>query len=77
MSGLDVLVAKHSERTSPPCKVAVLLAALDKADQLTLADALADAAIPISALVRALKEQSFGVSDSTLRKHRRGLCPCR
>ena len=51
--------------------------ALEKADQIVLADALANIeAWPTESLTRELKKRGVEVGRETIRAHRRGDCVC-
>ena len=61
----------------PVCKIMQISEALDKADQIVLADALANIeAWPTESLTRELKKRGVEVGRETIRAHRRGDCVC-
>ncbi len=60
-----------------PCAVKVFYDSLDAADQEILMSVLSDSSIAHKALETALKQQAGAkLSDSTLARHRTGLCSC-
>lgn len=59
------------------CRVAVTLSDLDQADQEILTTALADIqSWPAKTLSNALRERGLTLADTTITKHRQGLCQC-
>ena len=60
----------------PPCKVREVLNNLEPSDQEILKKALADPAWGDKSLEKALNERGIKISDTPIRKHRKGRCSC-
>ena len=75
MSLLDDIEAETTG-TGPRCTVALLLRGLTDDDRADLETALANPAIPASAIHRALHKRGHSIGDTTLQRHRRGTCRC-
>jgi hypothetical protein len=59
-----------------PCKVRDILQSLDASDQEILKKILVDPAWSDKALENALNERGVKISDTPIRKHRKGRCSC-
>jgi len=70
---LDAINAKVTSR-GPRCSVKLL--DLSPADRRDLDTAIANLAIPCSAIAKALQDRGHGVSSTSLQRHRRGECNC-
>ena len=74
---LEGVKAKVLEGRKYPCKTRELYLSLSEADQEILMSLLSDFNVSDHALSVALKEQAnLVIADTTLAKHRRGLCSC-
>ena len=69
-------IQKESAGTPRRCSVADLLDALADSDPKDLKAALADPAIPHTAIVRALNKRGHDMHDKRVAAHRRGECAC-
>lgn len=59
------------------CRVNLLLAELEENDQDILNQALSDTQTwPAKTLSNALKQRGLVLADTTITKHRQGLCQC-
>lgn len=72
---LDKAIEKHVSKLEPTCTVALLLEKLTITDQVTLKKAL-DGGIPTSAIVRAIRDEGYKMSENTMNAHRQGKCRC-
>lgn len=59
------------------CAVRTFYDTLSEADQEILMDLLTDSSVSHNSLARALREQAnIRLADTTIAKHRNGLCSC-
>ena len=58
----------------PRCTVCALVPSLGKDDRDALAAAMADTGVTSAAIARALRREGHGITESTLRRHRKGEC---
>lgn len=73
---LDDIRLMNGGPPGPRCGVAVLLASLDEIDQGDLSEALLDRSVKSTAIVKALRSRGIQIGDSTVARHRRGMCAC-
>jgi hypothetical protein len=75
--GLLADIYEHnSVRRGPLCSVGLVIDALPKADQEDLRTALLDKNVKSTAIIKALRLRDIILADSTVNRHRRGLCAC-
>lgn len=72
---LDKALERQTSKLESGCTVALLLEKLTITDQVTLTKAL-DSKIPTSAIVRAIREEGWKMSDNSMNAHRQGKCKC-
>lgn len=68
-------IMKSSKRNSKVCSYQVMYNNLPPADQKAL-DAAWDIDMPLSLVVRALRQEGVKTSSDSVRAHRKGLCKC-
>lgn len=59
-----------------PCRVGDFYATLSEADKEILMSYLADPNVADKALETALRQEGITIADTSIAKHRRGLCSC-
>lgn len=74
--GLLADIQSESAGTPRRCSVADLLDSMTDADAKDLESALADPAIPHTAITRALNKRGHDMHDKRVAAHRRGECAC-
>lgn len=73
---LDEIHEHNSSRRGPVCSVGTVLEALSDADREDLKIALLDKSVKSTAIVKALRLRNISLADSTINRHRRGICAC-
>lgn len=67
---------KAKTAKGPKCNVAVVRSLLGKGDAADLEAALASPLVPGAAIAAGLREIGHQIGDSSVTRHRRGLCGC-
>lgn len=68
-------IMKTSKRSHKVCSYQVMYNNLDSQDQKAL-DAAWKIEMPVSLVVRALRQEGIKTSGDSVRAHRKGLCKC-
>lgn len=73
---LDDIHQMNTGLPGPRCGVAITLMSLDEIDRNDLTEALLDKTVKSTAIVKALRSRDIPIGETTVARHRRGMCAC-